>query len=381
MPPSATFCNLAVLTTFNAELEKSALSLDWVLASGVKTTVSIASGVLSLPCEDTVCAMHVELTVTASLPFDLVLGRDWLHFCRDSLPNSRFILSSGLFDLRPTKPAHSSAADHVHNDCAMDVDGDLKVRTSHAHAFLCVCPGSSPGACASTSTAVHSHVSKPSTPSFNILRDIFTAHHCTHSRISVFYSDLKAIQRALALHTVPHQNMSLVQCRQALIHHLITGACVDHMVDIDSTTKLDRSTCCAVAKDFDLAASMSAVILDIVLTADHKKMSTEHLCHVADALNVTTTGQRNHRFKLKAAIRKHLLTVESATVESRSSASVAGLFNSLEAHRRPTLLSIAALHRIPLAEKATVDQIRIEITKHVLSGMSLIALMFAMNGV
>ncbi|KAJ7204906.1 hypothetical protein C8J57DRAFT_1542007 [Mycena rebaudengoi] len=131
MPPSATFCNLAVSTTFNAELEKSALSLDWVLASGIKTTVSIASGVLSLPCEDTVCAMHVELTVTASLPFDLVLGRDWLHFCRDSLPNSRFILSSGLFDLRPTKLAHSSAADHVHNDCAMDVDGDLEVGTLH----------------------------------------------------------------------------------------------------------------------------------------------------------------------------------------------------------------------------------------------------------
>ncbi|KAJ7208402.1 hypothetical protein C8J57DRAFT_1540696 [Mycena rebaudengoi] len=67
----------------------------------------------------------------ASLPFDLVLGRDWLHFCRDSLPNSRFILSSGQFDLRPTKPAHSSPADHVHNDCAMDVDGDLEVGTSH----------------------------------------------------------------------------------------------------------------------------------------------------------------------------------------------------------------------------------------------------------
>ncbi|KAJ7208403.1 hypothetical protein C8J57DRAFT_1540697 [Mycena rebaudengoi] len=110
---------------------------------------------------------------------------------------------------------------------------------------------------------------------------------------------------------------------------------------------------------------MSAVILDIVLTADHKRISTEHLCHVAAALNVTTTGQRNLRFKVKAAIRKHLLTVESATVESRSTASVADLFNSFEAHRRPTLLSI---DHIPLAEKAAVDQIRIEITKHVLSG-------------
>ncbi|KAJ6485493.1 hypothetical protein DFH09DRAFT_1339769 [Mycena vulgaris] len=72
MAPSATFCNLAVSTTFNAELEKSALFLDWVLASGIKTTISIASGILSLPCEDTGCAMHMQLAVVVSLPFDPV---------------------------------------------------------------------------------------------------------------------------------------------------------------------------------------------------------------------------------------------------------------------------------------------------------------------
>lgn len=106
---------------------------------------------------------------------------------------------------------------------------------------------------------------------------------------------------------------------------------------------------------------MSAAILDIVLTADSKEIPTEQPSHVAAALNVTTTGSRNIRFKVKAAIRRHLLTVQSATIDSRSSASVADFFNSFEAHRRPILLSIAALHRVQLPEKVTVDCIQTEL--------------------
>jgi hypothetical protein len=135
-------------------------------------------------------------------------------------------------------------------------------------------PGSHACGCASTSAATHSHVSKIPSTSLNILRDIFTAHHYTRSRISAFHSDLDTIQHALTLHTVPHHNMNLVQCRQALIHHLITGACVDHSSDITPSSRLDRSTCRAVAQDFETAASMSAAVPDIILTADHKKMPT-----------------------------------------------------------------------------------------------------------
>ncbi|KAJ6492080.1 hypothetical protein C8R45DRAFT_1096126 [Mycena sanguinolenta] len=114
---------------------------------------------------------------------------------------------------------------------------------------------------------------------------------------------------------------------------------------------------------------MSVAALNIILAGEHTKISTEHLCQVAAALNFSISrSTRNLRFKINAAIRKHLLTVESAPIESRSSASVADFFDSFESHRRPILKSIAALHRVELPEKPTVDQIRTTIAKHILSG-------------
>ncbi|KAJ7874033.1 hypothetical protein B0H14DRAFT_3859896 [Mycena olivaceomarginata] len=35
------------------------------------------------------------LSVTSTLPYDVVLGRDWLLFCRETLPHTSFDLSSG----------------------------------------------------------------------------------------------------------------------------------------------------------------------------------------------------------------------------------------------------------------------------------------------
>ncbi|KAJ6460624.1 hypothetical protein C8R45DRAFT_1109037 [Mycena sanguinolenta] len=81
-------------------LERSVLSLDWVLSSGINTCDSGVSGVLSLPCEGTTCVINVNLAIKDSLPFDLVLGHDWHLLCRDSLPNACSLLSSGPIDFR-----------------------------------------------------------------------------------------------------------------------------------------------------------------------------------------------------------------------------------------------------------------------------------------
>jgi hypothetical protein len=47
-----------------------------------------------LPSDNTVSYMHMKLSVTASLPYDLVLGRDWLFFYCQTLPHAAFHLSS-----------------------------------------------------------------------------------------------------------------------------------------------------------------------------------------------------------------------------------------------------------------------------------------------
>jgi hypothetical protein len=116
--------------------------------------------------------------------------------------------------------------------------------------------------------------------------------------------DLQKIKTALALHTVPHNDMSLSQCRQALIH-LVSGACVEHQSDVHLHSKLDRSTCAVIAEEFESPASMTAAVLELILATDDKKITTEHLCHVAAAIDITPSGRRNLRFKLSAAMRSH----------------------------------------------------------------------------
>ncbi|KAJ7814478.1 hypothetical protein B0H13DRAFT_2381725 [Mycena leptocephala] len=122
MSSSATFSDLPLWSsTFCADLEKSLLFLDWVLASGIKSSGSVAYGVLSLLCEGSTCVMNVNLSIKDSLPFDLVLGCDWYLYCPDSLPGVRFLLTSGILDFAPNSPATVPPI----QGCLMDIDTDL----------------------------------------------------------------------------------------------------------------------------------------------------------------------------------------------------------------------------------------------------------------
>ncbi|KAJ6612472.1 hypothetical protein B0H10DRAFT_1952274 [Mycena sp. CBHHK59/15] len=162
--------------------------------------------------------------------------------------------------------------------------------------------------------------------------------------------------------------MTLVQCRRVLLHHLATGACADHAVDASSSPRPDRSACHALSQDFESAADIAKTALKFILDADHTQISTESLSHVAAALNISVSGDRNLRYKLHAVLRRHAETVSSAGPDIRSSASIADFFHSFESHRKPVLLAIAALHRIQVSEKATIESLRTQITEHLLSG-------------
>ncbi|KAK7015742.1 hypothetical protein R3P38DRAFT_1407754 [Favolaschia claudopus] len=101
MSPSPTFCDIPLSATFNADFEDSAVSSDWLQRNGINCSETEASGVLSLTCHDTTCKMKVYLNIMDFLPSDLVLGRDWHLFCRDSFPGARFFLTSGVLDFAP----------------------------------------------------------------------------------------------------------------------------------------------------------------------------------------------------------------------------------------------------------------------------------------
>lgn len=99
---SATFCNVSLSTTYDRDSERSVLSLDWVLCSGIRAVRSQASGILTIPSMDGIFSIQMNLPVVSALPFDLVLGRDWSQYCQDSISEPYFYLSylsSGEVDL------------------------------------------------------------------------------------------------------------------------------------------------------------------------------------------------------------------------------------------------------------------------------------------
>lgn len=123
MAPSATFCNIPLSTAVDSSSATSRVSLDWILSAGISAPGSVASGILTLPCGDTVCSMHTKLSVTSTLPYDVVLGRDWLFFCRETLPHTSFDLSSGSVSPGHRSPPPVDQCGHLDtNSSAMDVD-------------------------------------------------------------------------------------------------------------------------------------------------------------------------------------------------------------------------------------------------------------------
>ncbi|KAJ7691293.1 hypothetical protein B0H17DRAFT_1179642 [Mycena rosella] len=99
---------MSLTTAFNCDTEKSLLSLDWVLNSGICAVCSVASGILTIPCVNGAFSVQMNLPVVSSLTSDLVLGQDWLQYCRESVPQTCFYLTSGPIDLRRAPTVHSA---------------------------------------------------------------------------------------------------------------------------------------------------------------------------------------------------------------------------------------------------------------------------------
>ncbi|KAJ7937648.1 hypothetical protein B0H13DRAFT_2302474 [Mycena leptocephala] len=97
MESSATFCKMPLSTSVNLLSQCSLVSLDWILTSGIPAPQSVVSGMLTLLSGNGMCSMNVKLSVTASLPYGLVLGHYWLFFCCETLLHASFCLSSGIF--------------------------------------------------------------------------------------------------------------------------------------------------------------------------------------------------------------------------------------------------------------------------------------------
>ncbi|KAJ7821753.1 hypothetical protein B0H14DRAFT_2598999 [Mycena olivaceomarginata] len=165
----------------------------------------------------------------------------------------------------------------------------------------------------------------------HLLHEIFLGHLVQRTCISVFHSDLSTAQHFLELHAIPFSNLNLVQ-----YYH------------VEAANSLDQT--------------IQAVVLSAVT-----QMSTESPAHIAAALNIHVSGVQSLPFRLCGELRKYSENLCSVDINHWSSATVAELFHSFEKLQRPALISIAALQRIQIPNKATIEFLRTQITQHIIS--------------
>ena len=96
MASSATFCSIPLSTFVDPLSLRFLVSLERILTSGIPAHYSVVSGVLTPPSGNTMCSMPMKLSVSPGLAHDLVLGCNWLFFCRETLPHASFHLASGI---------------------------------------------------------------------------------------------------------------------------------------------------------------------------------------------------------------------------------------------------------------------------------------------
>ncbi|KAJ7462503.1 hypothetical protein FB451DRAFT_1266910 [Mycena latifolia] len=156
MSTSATFCKLPLSSSVNPLFERSLVSLDWILTSGIPAPKSVASGVLTIS-DNNVCSMHMKLSVTTGLPYDLVLGWDWAVLSSD--PSAR---------IRRCQPQIETKINGVPSQRSCVSDEPLVCR------------------CQSTSCSRLSATTPMTSLTLNLLHDILLGHHtCSHFESAV----------------------------------------------------------------------------------------------------------------------------------------------------------------------------------------------------
>ncbi|KAK6967134.1 hypothetical protein R3P38DRAFT_2815276 [Favolaschia claudopus] len=131
---SSLFCGAPVVVAYDAALVTPQVSLDWVLACGIRTAGTLLTGTLDLPSNaGGYTTVLSGVSVVASLPVDLVLGAVWATSLSSTSPGISVRLCDGWFSLaaRPSRhslhavPASSSDSDIGTTSCSIPPPLDL----------------------------------------------------------------------------------------------------------------------------------------------------------------------------------------------------------------------------------------------------------------
>ncbi|KAK7000531.1 hypothetical protein R3P38DRAFT_2651198, partial [Favolaschia claudopus] len=95
---TSSFCSVPAVVAYDAAQLAPSVSLDWVLACGIRTTGSTLTGPLALPSGDGVyTTVLTDVSVVASLPVDLLLGATWSMSLLATNPDTVIRLHDGWF--------------------------------------------------------------------------------------------------------------------------------------------------------------------------------------------------------------------------------------------------------------------------------------------
>jgi hypothetical protein len=180
----------------------------------------------------------------------------------------------------------------------------------------------------------------------DLLRHIFLRNFRTGVHSSVFCDDIKVLRHTLSLHNNPSINMTVRECRLALIFHLLTGACAKHDTDLEAmSTRPDRTACRCINAGFKSAEELSAAAFNIVLSANAKTLATDHLLDVAAFFRRHDTFHpKNRRRQAQAVLEKErdLVFASKTNPPDIDYPPVQDLFRNFEKLPKPSLVSFAS---------------------------------------
>jgi hypothetical protein len=110
--------------------------------------------------------------------------------------------------------------------------------------------------------------------------------------------------------------MSLVQCRRALIRRIITGTCFDNPSkegDPSRSHHPELATCRAVSRDYPSATDVAETILNAVLNADKKQMSTASRYNEPEVVMSITVGNMRTLIRHDTAAQCELVGRQAST--------------------------------------------------------------------
>lgn len=170
----------------------------------------------------------------------------------------------------------------------------------------------------------------------------------------IFSDNISHLKRLLSSHNVTGFGLDVAGCQQALLGHILNGACARNQYH----------GCSRLRASFRSQSHLAVEVLDIVCRDDLSDFFTEHVLGViCDNLGVGHREACADRPVLVAYLKRHRDRLYYTSCQS-----IGSVFDSFDALPRPSLFAMAEAHGIDFRADCTLEDLRTSITAHISGG-------------